>query len=207
MRDSSPACAWISRTRADNVAGRRLYDAARVRATLDTAERVRAAQEELMSHGLSLEVWDAYRPYSATLALWEVVRDSRFAAPPSSGSLHNRGCALDVTLLRRDGARLQMPTAYDVFGRRAGHAWRDLPPRVLRRRFLLRAVLERQGLVALPEEWWHYQQKDLGLPLALDVPIGRLAALPVPVDVWSCYPPLARFLLLADRWAVLAKVG
>ena len=197
----------LAYARDDNVTGRRLYDVARAYATVETAEALRRAQRELAAQGLGLKIWDAYRPYAATLALWDAVQDRRFAAPPTSGSLHNRGCALDLTLVRRDGVELEMPTAFDTFGPRAGHAYEDLPEAVLRRRALLRAVLEGHGLGALAEEWWHYQDARLGLRLPLDIAIGRLAAVPLPVDVWLRYPPVVRLAVLAERWELLAEAG
>lgn len=193
--------------REDNVAGHRLYDVARAYATVAAAERLRAAQRELAARGLGLKIWDGYRPYSATLSLWDAVHDRRFAAPPASGSLHNRGCALDLTLVRPDGGELDMPTPYDVFGARASHSYQDLPQVVLKRRALLRAVMEDHGFRGLATEWWHYHRLAFGSPLALDIPIGRLGAVPLPVDVWLRHPLSARLLVLVERWQWLARRG
>ncbi len=190
----------------DNVTGRILYDVGRAYATLEAAEELSAAQRELSAQGLGLRVWDAYRPYAATLALWDVVRDRRFAASPSSGSLHNLGSALDVTLVRADGRALEMPTRYDALGPQAAHGYQDLPAAVKARRSLLRRTLARRGLQTLPEEWWHYQRLAFGLPLPLDIAIGSLTAVALPVDVWLRFPPAGRLAVVAERWRFLAAV-
>lgn len=193
----------LAYARADNVTGRRLYDEPRAFLRLPAARALRAAQRELAARGLGLLVWDAYRPYSATLALWEAVGDSRYAAPPGSGSVHNRGCAVDVTLVDAGGDELRMPTAYDEFSERAHADYQDLPGPVRRRRALLRAVMERHGFTALSTEWWHFEYGDGLLPEPMNLDPGRLGDLPLSAGVWRTYPPLGRLAATAELLAAL----
>ena len=180
-----------------NPTGRVLYDDERAYLRLPAALALRSAQRELARRDLGLLVFDCYRPYRATLALWRAVRDPAFAAPPWSGSRHNRGAAVDLTLFdRRTGRALKMPTAYDTFSARAGHGYSDLPAQVRRNRDLLRAVMERHGFVALPEEWWHYDYAGWSAFPLLDVRISDVARVRPRADVWGQYPPLARLFLL-----------
>ncbi len=80
------------------------------------AESLSEAQEDLKERGLELEVFDGYRPYSVTERMWEPYQDPNFVADPAEGSRHNRGCAVDVTLVdSANGEELVMPTGYDDF--------------------------------------------------------------------------------------------
>ena len=87
--------------------------------------------------------------------------DERYVANPAKGSRHNRGAAVDLTLIRlSDGRELPMPTPFDDFSERAGRDYPDLPAEVIRNRDLLRRVMEKHGFIALPTEWWHFDDVD-----------------------------------------------
>ncbi len=195
----------LAYARDDNVTGRRLYDSARAYLRLPAARALRAVQRELASRDLGLLVWDAYRPYSATLALWEAVGDSRYAAPPESGSVHNRGCAVDLSLVDRNGDELRMPTAYDEFTVKAHADYADLPAPVIRRRALLRAVMERNGFTALSTEWWHFEYHHGEVPEPMDVDPGELGTVALPVDVWTTYPLAGQLAAAAELVAAAAR--
>lgn len=182
----------------DNPVGAPLYDDDRAYLRLRVALALREAQRRLAARGVGLLVYDAYRPYSATLRLWDAVRDSAYAAPPSSGSRHNRGAAVDVGLVSLSSGRpLRMPTAYDVFSPKAAHGYVSLPAAVSARRRLLRATMERAGFVALPEEWWHYDYRGWARYPLLDVGHAALGAVPLRLDVLSMFPAQSRLWALA----------
>src|SRR5690606_34262804 len=92
------------------------------------AEALQAVEAELATMGYGLKIWDAYRPYRVTVEFYEHVQDSTFAASPYTGSKHNRGCAVDLTLIdKATGEELAMPTPFDEFSARAHVAYNDLP--------------------------------------------------------------------------------
>ena len=141
----------------NNFMGRPLYPATKAFLRCPAARALRQAQAELEKEGLGLKIFDAYRPYGVTVAMWEQVRNPDYVADPAKGSRHNRGAAVDVTLVDlRTGAEVPMPTAYDDFTPRAAHGFADLPPHIIRHRAVLREAMERHGFEALPSEWWHY---------------------------------------------------
>jgi len=124
------------------------------RSAIDSLEII---QRELNEQGFGLKIFDAYRPYSVTEIMWEPVKDDRYAADPKKGSGHNRGVAVDLTLLNLDtGAELQMGTGFDNFSDTAHHAFTDLPEEILQNRLLLKNMMEKHGFKALDTEWWHY---------------------------------------------------
>ena len=142
---------------ANNFMKRVLYPAPRAFLRAPAAQALADADRELAARGLGLKVFDAYRPYRVTVAMWEPIKNPDFVADPAKGSRHNRGAAVDLTLIdRATGNELPMPTPYDDFTERAAHAFTDLPPDAVANRALLREVMERHGFEALPSEWWHY---------------------------------------------------
>ena len=111
----------------------------------------------LKKQGLGIKIFDAYRPYNVTKKMWEVVPDDRYAANPAKGSGHNRGVAIDLTLIDLlTKKELAMPTPFDDFTEKAHHNYMLLDSVVLKNRTLLKTVMEQNGFIALETEWWHY---------------------------------------------------
>jgi zinc D-Ala-D-Ala dipeptidase len=145
----------------DNFTGRQLYPYPGVFLRYPAAVALRNVQEELKESGIGLKVWDAYRPYGATKLMWEYVRDPRYVADPRSGSRHNRGCAVDVTLIDLiTGRELSMPTAYDDFSQKAHLEFEDFSDEILNNRAYLIDVMRRHGFDPLPSEWWHFDYEE-----------------------------------------------
>lgn len=142
----------------ENFTGKKLYPAA-----VSTFLRMPAAialmkvQEQLAQQGLALKVWDAYRPHRATRRMWKLIQDERYVANPVKGSGHNRGLAIDLTLVDlKTGAMLDMGTAFDHFSDTAHHDFKKLPSDVLHNRATLKNIMEQHGFKSLATEWWHY---------------------------------------------------
>jgi D-alanyl-D-alanine dipeptidase len=124
---------------------------------LPAALALQKVADSLKTLGIGLKIFDAYRPYSVTQKMWEIVPDDNYAADPAKGSGHNRGIAVDVTLIDlTTGKELAMPTPFDNFSDTAHHAFMGLSKTVLLNRALLKNTMEKYGFVALPTEWWHY---------------------------------------------------
>lgn len=142
----------------DNFLHAAVYPCARCLLRRSVAEALARAQKSLEARGLGLQVWDCYRPPEVQKRMWALVPDSRYVANPKTGSVHNRGAAVDVTLVDAAGKPLPMPTAFDDFTSKAGA---DAPttPEAAKNRALLRQALEAQGLVHLRTEWWHFDAK------------------------------------------------
>jgi D-alanyl-D-alanine dipeptidase len=131
------------------------------------AEKLQAVQRELQPLGLGLKLYDCYRPLSVQRLLWQVVPDERYVARPEKGSRHNRGAAVDLTLVDKQGRELPMPTPFDAFDERAHRDYDKLPPEVLKNRALLESAMVKRGFVPLATEWWHFDAADFkDYPLA-----------------------------------------
>jgi len=121
------------------------------------AKALKLVQAQLKRKGLGLKIFDAYRPYSATEAMWELVKDERYAADPKKGSGHNRAVAVDLTIIDLATKKeLDMGTGFDNFTDSAHHDFKALPVAVLQNRIQLRQIMEKTGFTALATEWWHY---------------------------------------------------
>lgn len=142
------------------------------------AVALQAVQKELALKNLGLKIFDAYRPYSATRRIWELVKDERYAASPAKGSNHNRGVAVDLTIISiKTNEELDMGTGFDNFSDTAHHNFRDLPGAVLQNRKLLRDIMEKNGFKAMETEWWHYALPDAADFELLDLGFDQLKKL------------------------------
>lgn len=118
-------------------------------------------QKALLQKGLGLKIWDAYRPYAVTEQMWEPIKDDRYAANPKFGSGHNRGVAVDLTLIDINTKQeLDMGTGFDHFSDTAHVNFTGLPANVLANRRLLQSLMEAQGFKVLDTEWWHFYLPD-----------------------------------------------
>jgi D-alanyl-D-alanine dipeptidase len=143
----------------DNFMHRRMYCGK----TKDTYLRLPAAkalllvQKELNTKGYGIKIFDAYRPYSVTEKFWELVRDERYVADPKKGSGHNRGIAVDLTIIDlKTKKELNMGTGFDNFTDSAHHDFTALPVIVLGNRKLLKETMGKFGFKLFETEWWHY---------------------------------------------------
>jgi D-alanyl-D-alanine dipeptidase len=125
----------------------------------DTLRKIHMHNGKSYPGGIGIKVWDAYRPRSVQYLFWEIYPNSTYIAEPGSGSKHNRGGAIDVTLVDlASGEELAMPTAFDDFSDKAGHGYMDLPADVLANRALLYSIMtEIAGFNSYYYEWWHYE--------------------------------------------------
>jgi len=141
----------------NNFTGEKIYNLARAYARKPVAESLRKIQEDLKKQGLALKIFDGYRPYSATVMFYETYHDTTYVASPYKGSRHNRGCAMDLTIIDlKTGKELPMPTEYDSFKK---EAWPTTPvadPVIRKNRKTLIDAMEKHGFKVNASEWWHF---------------------------------------------------
>lgn len=144
----------------NNFLKKAVYPAALCYARRPVSIRIDSIQKELNSQGLGLKIFDAYRPLSVQKMMWEILPDDRYVANPQYGSRHNRGAAVDVSLVDSTGIELQMPTDLDDFSQKASHSYMDLTDEQIKNRKILKDIMEKYGFVNLESEWWHYDLKN-----------------------------------------------
>jgi outer membrane protein assembly factor BamB len=155
----------------------KLYPVARCFLRRKVAESLVAAQRSLAEKGLGLKVWDGYRPHSVQYRMWEKAPFPGYVGDPKFGSKHNRGAAVDVTLIDlKTGRELEMPTPYDEFTPRAHRDYFKLSPEVAANRKTLQDAMRANGFMTIESEWWHFDHRDWSrFPLA-DLSLETLAA-------------------------------
>lgn len=143
----------------NNFTKQQLYRQARCLLMPKVADSLSKVQADLETRGLSLKVYDCYRPLSVQKLMWKIVHDDRYVANPANGSRHNRGSAVDVTLVNKFGKELEMPTGFDDFSDRAHTDYNNISKAAKENRQTLEAVMAKRGFVALQTEWWHFDAK------------------------------------------------
>ncbi|WP_273277551.1 M15 family metallopeptidase [Maribacter polysiphoniae] len=134
----------------------KVYDCAECYTRVKTAKALIEANREFKEHGVKIKFYDCYRPNSVQYKMWEIVPNPQYVANPVKGSIHNKGGAVDITLVTLEGEELDMGTDFDFFGKRAYHDNLDLPQDILDNRLLLKETMERHGFWSIRTEWWHY---------------------------------------------------
>jgi beta-N-acetylhexosaminidase/D-alanyl-D-alanine dipeptidase len=162
----------------NNFTGVKIYPVARCLLRRDVARRLAAVQSELRAEGIGLEAWDCYRPISVQKRFFDLVPDPRYVAEPVfengrpiAGSKHNRGAAVDVTLVDATGRQLEMPTDFDDFSLRAHRDDTTATPGARRNAQHLEAAMVKQGFLPLATEWWHFDAPGWEAYELLDEPL------------------------------------
>jgi D-alanyl-D-alanine dipeptidase len=168
---------------ADNFVHFPIYGEAKAFLQRPAAEALARVNRALKPAGYALRVHDAYRPWWVTKVFWEATEPAKraYVADPAKGSVHNRGCAVDVDLVTLDGQPVAMPSGYDEMTERshAGYAGGSAETRA--HRGLLCAAMAAEGFKVLPEEWWHFDYAtaadypNLNLPFEAIRPSSELA--------------------------------
>lgn len=125
----------------------------------DSLRNIREHNGKNFPEGIGIKIWDGYRPRAVQYLFWELYPNGTYIANPSSGSKHNRGGAVDLTLIDLStGTELEMPTLFDDFSDKASHTYSSLPQEVINNRELLKDILMNvAGLNIYSAEWWHYE--------------------------------------------------
>lgn len=165
---------------ADNFANKQFYPTnAKAYLVESTANKLMAANEELYKLGYRIKVYDAYRPrkyqYLLRDAAASINPDTQgYVANPKTGSHHNRGVSVDITLVDLEGRELPMPTEVDYFGPEASIYYDGCTNSEKQNRELLGKVMENNGFRRISSEWWHFDDVDyLDYPL-LDIDFHEL---------------------------------
>ena len=142
------------------------------------AKALKEIVEDLQKLHLTLKIFDAYRPYYITQKMWEMIKDDRYAADPSKGSGHNRGIAVDLTLIDLHSKKeLPMGTGFDNFSDTAHQDFTDLPGQILKNRNILKNIMEKYGFIGLETEWWHFYLPNSSSYELLDLSFAQLKTL------------------------------
>jgi zinc D-Ala-D-Ala dipeptidase len=145
---------------ADNFLKAKVYDCAECFLRLKTVKALIVANSTFMKMGYKIKIFDCYRPLDIQKRMWNIVPNPEYVANPSKGSIHNRGGAVDITLVDAKGKELDMGTTFDFFGIEASHNYQNLSQEIKNNRELLKKTMIEKGFNSFDSEWWHYSLKS-----------------------------------------------
>ena len=151
--------------------------------TTPTARALKEIQTKLMSSGLSIKIFDAYRPQQAVnhFIRWaKVMNDTlmkQFYYPDVQKSElftlgfialksgHTRGSTVDLSIVDiKTNRELDMGSSYDFFGEASHPFFKNITPNQKKNRMLLRNIMIKNGFIPYDNEWWHFTLKDEPYP-------------------------------------------
>jgi D-alanyl-D-alanine dipeptidase len=144
----------------DNFLKTKVYDCAVCFLRLKTVKSLLKANKMAMKLGYKIKLYDCYRPLDIQKKMWAIVPDANYVANPLKGSVHNKGNAVDITLVDFEGKEIDMGTEFDFFGKEASHNYEFLSDKIKSNRKLLKKIMNNAHFNALESEWWHYNLKD-----------------------------------------------
>ena len=160
LKDLSPDFVYeLKYATPDNFLKQAVYDCGECYLRKSTAEALVKANEAFKQLGYRIKLFDCYRPLSVQKKMWKILPGTHYVANPAKGSKHNRGAAVDLTLVDAQGKELNMGTPFDFFGKEAHHTYTEHTKEVLENRKLLKETLNKYNFKSIYSEWWHYEYR------------------------------------------------
>jgi D-alanyl-D-alanine dipeptidase len=144
----------------DNFLKSKVYDCPVCYLRLKTVKALIEANQKFIKKGYRIKIFDCYRPLDIQKKMWAIVSNPEYVANPKKGSIHNRGGAVDITLVDASGKELDMGTTFDFFGIEASHDYENLSNEIKANRKLLKNTMIKSDFRILESEWWHYNLKN-----------------------------------------------
>ena len=140
----------------DNFMKQVVYDCDECYLRYKTIKQLMKANTDFLKLGYRIKIFDCYRPLDIQKKMWEIVPNADYVADPKKGSVHNRGGAVDITLVDKEGKELDMGTPFDFFGEEASHHYQNLSDVVKKNRAFLKETMLNHNFKSFDSEWWHY---------------------------------------------------
>lgn len=144
----------------DNFLKAKVYDCPECFLRLKTVKAIIKANAAFRQKGYKIKFFDCYRPLDIQKKMWSIVSNPSYVADPRKGSIHNRGGAVDITLVDAAGKELDMGTSFDFFGIEASHNYTHLSKEIKANRKFLKKIMIQNGFNSFESEWWHYNLKS-----------------------------------------------
>ena len=144
----------------DNFLKSKVYDCEACYLRYKTVKALINANQKFLKKGYRIVLYDCYRPLSIQKKMFEIVANPKYVADPKKGSIHNRGGAVDISLVDATGKELDMGTPFDFFGEEASHDYEQFSDEVKANRKLLRKIMTQNNFRIFESEWWHYNLKN-----------------------------------------------
>lgn len=157
----------------DNFMRQKVYPCGKCLLRYQIAKKLSEAQKEFRQKGYSIKVFDCYRPLPVQYKMWKIMPNKNYVANPNKGSMHNRGLAVDMTIVDSTGKEVDMGTKFDFFGHKAYSIDTNIAPKVLANRRFMWNIMHKYGFWEIKTEWWHLSFRTNFYPID---------SLPLPCD-------------------------
>ena len=141
---------------ADNFLKEKVYPCDECFLRVKTVKALLEANKSFIEKGFKIKLYDCYRPRAIQKKMWRIVPDANFVANPKKGSIHNRGGAVDISLVDSVGNELNMGTTFDFFGEEASHNYQNLSDEILANRKFLKDIMLQNNFRIFESEWCNY---------------------------------------------------
>lgn len=125
-----------------------------------TAKSLINANNDFIKKGFRIKLYDCYRPLDIQKKMWKIVSDPNYVADPAKGSIHNRGGAVDISLVDSNRKDVDMGTDFDFFGKEAAHQYTGFSDSINNNRLLIKSIMIQNNFKIFDSEWWHYNLVD-----------------------------------------------
>lgn len=146
----------------NNFMGFPLYKQARAFLQRPAALSLLRVHQALALQGYGLLIHDAYRPWYVTKMFWDASPEDQriYVANPAEGSVHNRGCAVDLSIYELNtGKAVVMPSDYDEPTERSSIHYTGGTDQQRQLRDLLKQAMAAEGFAVYEFEWWHFDYR------------------------------------------------
>ncbi len=140
----------------DNFLKEKVYPCDECFLRVKTVKSLLEANKTFLENGYRIKIFDCYRPKAIQKKMFQLVPNATYVANPKKGSIHNRGGAVDITLVDSLGIEVDMGTKFDFFGEEASHSYQNLTEEILANRKFLKEVMLQNNFKPFDSEWWHY---------------------------------------------------
>ncbi|MCF6365828.1 MAG: M15 family metallopeptidase [Bacteroidales bacterium] len=141
---------------ADNFLDTILYPCAKCLLRYEVLKDLLRVQSEFKSLGYKIKLFDCYRPLSVQKIMWEKIPIVGLVANPATGSRHNRGSAIDLSLTDLEGNDIDMGTDHDDLSMKGRTFYRGFNDTIFQNRMLLRTIMQKHHFIGINSEWWHF---------------------------------------------------
>jgi D-alanyl-D-alanine dipeptidase len=148
----------------------------------DTLDKLNQAQEKFQADGYSIIIYDAYRPYSVTVQLYDKFKDGTYVAGPRIGSVHNKGGAIDMSLVDKNGIPLEMPSPIHTLDSTSNRSNPNMTAEARENMEYMAKIMRSCGFSTIASEWWHFSDTDNRSFLRTDLDLMTVLQVVYPVD-------------------------
>lgn len=146
----------------------------------DILPMLKKAMELFREDGYIMVIYDAYRPTSVQQRWFDVVKVHKWVADPSigMGGVHDRGTAVDISLVDMNGNELEFPTPMHTFTEASARNSTTMTAEARANMNYMLGVMLECGFTYINSEWWHFQDVDTQYYLPTDHPIDTIPLIP-----------------------------